>query len=371
MRKNKVVHLSSAHPRNDIRIFYKECMSLSKQAYEVHLVVADGLGNDFCNNLIIHDVKKCGGRYSRAIVASSRILKKSFSLRGDIYHLHDPELLWVGALLTLTGKSVIFDSHEDVPQQLLNKPYYHPKVLRVISYLYKKVESFICSRLRGVIAATPFIAIKFKAINANTINVCNYPILNEFILNINLRDELKEICYVGGLSAARGVRQIASAMSLVQADIRLNLVGGFSEKDLVNEMRLSSGWKNIIEHGILDRVGVSQIYSRSRVGLVTLLPISNYLDSLPIKMFEYMSAGIPVIASDFPLWKDIIYENKCGICVDPMDPSAIAKAINYLIEHPDEARQMGENGRKAVLLKYNWAQEEIKLIKFYEQILSA
>jgi glycosyltransferase involved in cell wall biosynthesis len=85
-------------------------------------------------------------------------------------------------------------------------------------------------------------------------------------------------------------------------------------------------------------------------------------------MFEYMSSGIPVIASNFPLWRDIIEGNRCGLCVDPLDPRAIASAIDYLVTHPDVARTMGENGRRAVLERYNWAVQANKLTDFYGAI---
>jgi glycosyltransferase involved in cell wall biosynthesis len=69
------------------------------------------------------------------------------------------------------------------------------------------------------------------------------------------------------------------------------------------------------------------------------------------------------------LWRDILEEDECGICVNPLDPQDIANAINYLISHPEEAKRMGENGRRAVLEKYNWSIEEKKLIQFYEEVL--
>jgi glycosyltransferase involved in cell wall biosynthesis len=121
--------------------------------------------------------------------------------------------------------------------------------------------------------------------------------------------------------------------------------------------------------GFLDRDRVRQVLSRSLAGLVLLHPIINYLDALPVKMFEYMCAGIPVIASDFPLWREIIQGNNCGLLVDPLEPTAIAKAIDYLVENPREAQRMGENGRKAVEARYNWESEEKKLLRFYDKIL--
>jgi glycosyltransferase involved in cell wall biosynthesis len=86
-------------------------------------------------------------------------------------------------------------------------------------------------------------------------------------------------------------------------------------------------------------------------------------------MFEYMAASLPVISSNNKLWKSIIDKHQCGICVDPMNPKEIAEAIQYIIEHPKEAEQMGINGKKAVLEIYNWANEEKKLLELYRNIL--
>jgi len=81
-----------------------------------------------------------------------------------------------------------------------------------------------------------------------------------------------------------------------------------------------------------------------------------------------MGVGLPVIVSDFPELKKIVEGNRCGICVNPLEPKEIAKAVEYLIEHPEEAKEMGENGRKAVLEKYNWENESKKLLKVYETL---
>jgi len=92
----------------------------------------------------------------------------------------------------------------------------------------------------------------------------------------------------------------------------------------------------------------------------------DHLNALLNKMFEYMAAGLPVIASNFPLWRDIIEGNGCGIMVDPKSPEEIAKAVEYLIDNPQEAKVMGENGRKAVEEKYSWNPEGEKLLALYK-----
>jgi glycosyltransferase involved in cell wall biosynthesis len=122
--------------------------------------------------------------------------------------------------------------------------------------------------------------------------------------------------------------------------------------------------------GWLDRGGVSDILSHSMAGLVTFLPAPNHIQAQPNKLFEYMSAGIPVIASNFPMWREIIADNDCGLLVDPLNPADIANAIDYLVSNPEEAQRMGANGRRAVHKRYSWTSEEKKLFAFYERTLN-
>jgi glycosyltransferase involved in cell wall biosynthesis len=103
--------------------------------------------------------------------------------------------------------------------------------------------------------------------------------------------------------------------------------------------------------------------------LVTFLPSPNHIDAQPNKMFEYMSAGVPVIASHFPLWREIVEGNDCGVCVDPLNPEEIARAIDFLVSHPERAEEMGRNGQRAVWERYNWGNEEMKLISLYGEVI--
>jgi glycosyltransferase involved in cell wall biosynthesis len=123
--------------------------------------------------------------------------------------------------------------------------------------------------------------------------------------------------------------------------------------------------------GFVDRESVRATMARSMAGMVLFHPEPNHIDAQPNKMFEYMSAGIPVIASNFPLWREIIEGAKCGICVSPLDPEEIAGTIRWIIEHPAEAKQMGKNGRRAVEERYNWDIEEKKLLGFYSTLAHA
>ena len=107
---------------------------------------------------------------------------------------------------------------------------------------------------------------------------------------------------------------------------------------------------------------------RARCGIILDHPIDNYLDSYSTKMFEYMACGLPVVCSDFPLWERLVGDADCGVVVDPLDPPAVAAAIEQLWKDPDEARRLGENGRRAVLDRFNWEAEFVKLEALYRQV---
>lgn len=360
-----VTHLTSVHSRYDTRIFIKQCRSLAAHGYDVFLVVADGRGDERKDGVKIFDAGRLSGRLNRMFKISQLVFRKAVELKADIYHLHDPELIPIGLKLKKLGKKVIFDAHEDLPRQLLNKPYLGPISRRFLSTITSIYEHYACRLFDGIIAATPFIRDKFLKINPNTVDINNFPLIGELETAVKWVEKLNEVSYVGGIGTIRGIRELIHACEFLHSQVRLNLAGSFYEPTVEAEVKSYMGWKHVNELGFKDRDGVRDVLTRSVAGLVTLHPAINYLDSLPVKMFEYMSAGIPVIASNFPLWRGIIEGNDCGFCVDPLNPKAIAGAIDYLVMNPDEARRMGENGRQAVLSKYNWTTEEKKLCAFY------
>ncbi|MNL00334.1 Spore coat protein SA [compost metagenome] len=241
----------------------------------------------------------------------------------------------------------------------------------MLSKAFSRYESWACRKLDGVVAATPFICEKFSRINPNTVDVSNFPMFGELTPSaVAWSSRALQVAYVGGISKVRGVRELVQALPHTSTAIRLKLGGKFSEHEFEKSVKGELGWERVDELGFLNRAGVRTVLAESIAGLVTLHPIINYLDALPVKMFEYMSAGIPVIASNFPLWQKIIDGSQCGICVDPLDSRAIARAIDYLVAHPDEAESMGRNGQKSIQERYNWNIEARKLVAFYRKVVN-
>lgn len=365
--KVKVCHITTVHPSDDVRIFHKECTSLAAFGFDVTLLILNAK-SDSKNGVQIKGVPyPFKNRFHRIYKAPKVALLAALQLNADVYHFHDPELLRIATALKKAGKKVIYDVHEDVPRQIIGK-YWIPKLFRIpISNVFEFYENRIAAKLDGIITATPFIRDRFLKINSNTIDINNFPILEEFDMNQEPNYSSKQVCYIGGIETVRGIKEMIDALEFTPYS--LTLAGKFSSMALEQEMKAKQQWYKVDFKGFLNRAEIKNTLQQSMAGLVTLHPIINYIDALPVKMFEYMAAGIPVIASDFPLWRSIVSESHCGTVVDPLNPKAIAAAITFYIEHPHIAKEQGANGKNAIRTKYNWNVEKEKLFQFYKKII--
>jgi len=360
----RVCHISTVHTPFSIRIFHKQLKSLNAAGYDVSFIVPNA-NNEKKDGIRIIALPKAKNRIHRTLWLTFKAFYLGLSQKADVYHFHDLELIPIGVILKFLKNKVIYDAHEDMPRQMLSKKYAAKFLPEKISWVIEKVENFAAKRFDAVVAATPFIRDRFLRLGCNSVDINNFPILSEVDQpDTGWFNKERAVCYVGGIGDIRGIFEMVEAIGKTNA--KLLLAGQFSSSSERDRVIGMFGWANVAELGQLTWMEVQQVLSRSIAGLVVLHPCRNYIDALPIKMFEYMAAGIPVIASNFPLWREIIEGDKCGICVDPLDSGAIAEAIQWIADHPGEAKRMGKNGQKAAKEKYNWKTEEKKLLTLYE-----
>jgi len=364
----KIIHLTTVHGRYDVRIFHKQCRSIAAHGYDVTLVVQDGKGDENRDGLRILDLGlPPSGRVRRILLSPWRAYRSLRRAPADIIHFHDPELLPVGFLLKRGKYHVIYDSHEDVPRDILSK-YWIPAPLRkMLSSLFEKLENCIAKRLDAVVGATPFIAKRFQRINPNSIAVNNFPIQEEFRPAIEPRPFSRTVCYIGGITRVRGSSELIESLSILR-DVTLIMCGPFESKAYEEELMSLPGWKYVDYRGVVGRNEVRKIMACSALGVVTFLPSPNHTDSQPNKIFEYMAAGLPLVASNFPLWRQIVEETQCGVCVDPASPAEIAQAIAKLLSNEAMCREMGKAGEEAVKSRFNWLNESKKLLNLYGEL---
>jgi glycosyltransferase involved in cell wall biosynthesis len=362
----KICHITSIHDRFDTRIFDKECKSLANDSHEVHLIVNDLFDDEVKNGIHIHSVKSpFKSKFHRFITskANKKIYKLALSINADIYHFHDPELLFTGYKLTLKNKKVIYDIHEDVPRQILFKEWI-PKLFRpIISFFFEIFENFFSIYYTALVVPVPLLYNRFNNKNSNISIVSNFP-YKEDINQANSYSVNNPLIYIGGLTWTRGISQIAKASFNINQ--HLVLCGSYSSKGLQN--LIEKNYVNVTHLGHLSKSQLKEQVSKSSIGLVTLLNSPNDYYAYPIKMFEYMAAGIPIIASNFPIYKSIVEEGNCGICVNPSNVEDISLVITYILNNPQIAKQMGENGKQLIRTKYNWSNEYIKLKNLYIKV---
>lgn len=363
----RIAHLSTAHGRRELRVHLKECNSLASNGYEVHYIVADGLGDERVGDVEVHDIGRAGGRFRRMLLRPWHMLVAARRINARIYHFHDPEILLIALFLLRGGAKVIYDSHEDVPRSLLSRDWIPTWIRPALSIVFEIFEDFVSRRLSAVIGATPNITDRFVRLNRNAIAINNYPLPSEIEDKVERHGHTRNVCYLGGIARIRGIEEMIRALEYI--DVQLILAGPFESTATEKAMRELPGWAKVDYRGQVSRKAVREIMAESQAGLVFFHPEPNHINAQPNKIFEYMSAGLPVLASDFPLWRQLLVESRAGLVANPLDSKSIAHIIGELLDNPQLAAEMGRRARESVLQSYLWTTEEKKLLNLYSKLL--
>ena len=367
----KVCHLTSVHPRNDVRVFHKECKSLAAAGYETTLIVADGIGDQLLNGVSIKDVGKPSTRISRIFSSTLKVLKAGRKTKADIYHFHDPELIFVSLFLSFKGEKVVFDVHENIVEQIKDKAWLSKPLRCLAAFLFQLLNRLAVSFFAIIIAEHSYSKIYsgWKTKYPLTV-VLNYPKLDSLKKFRSFNRNGNEFFYIGGVTNQRGLDIILEACSILkkqEIDFKVHFIGEVS--DDVDKERFHDLKDKVVFYGRMDLLDGYEISKQCIAGLAILKPIGNYMNSYPTKVFEYMSIGLPVITSEFELYKEVVLKNGAGVCVNPDSAIELAEIMTSFVNQEYDISNFGQQGVKSVEEKYSWQFEEKKLLNLYDKLL--
>jgi glycosyltransferase involved in cell wall biosynthesis len=364
----KVCMLSAIRPATEHRMLLKEGASLVRAGYRVSIVAPHTHDEVLCG-IAIKAVHKFSSRLARMVGTTWFVYREALRQRADVYHFHNTELIPVGWLLKLRGKRVLYDVREDTPADIRDK-YYLPRWARpAVAWAVDIAEKLSGRMLDGIVASSLHIGQRFP--RSKTVVIQSFPLLDEAMpASCPYLERPPMVLYIGSISPTRGVLELVEAMGLLPETLpaRLAIGGEFVPAALEQEARQKPGWKRTDYAGWQNRQGLLDMLSRARVGVVPFLSTGWHMDIQPIKLFEYMIAGLPIVCSDLPRLSEIVKEVQCGLLVEPGQPEAMAEAIQWLLEHPAEAQAMGNRGRQAVLQTYNWNSQAELLLDLYRRV---
>ncbi|PKL56640.1 MAG: glycosyltransferase WbuB [Methanomicrobiales archaeon HGW-Methanomicrobiales-6] len=369
----RICMLTTTHLPHDGRIFEKEAKSLAKE-HDVTIIAFSENGS----------IQEDGGVQIVAVRKPSSNLLHPLTLwrafrvclnhKCDVIHCHEPDALLIGVLTKfLKGRRVVYDIHEHWPSEIpfdLGLP--NATVLtRILEPLLSWGEVLLARFADAKIAVSESVAERFGRNGTLPVIVSNYSIAGSVPPAPQAGRSRNVIYMAGNMQLFHGIRECIQAMSKVAAtfpDVSLTLVGNIRED--IGAIAVKTDPRPVITMtGYLPYREMYETLREGSIGLLVFQPdYYNAYIGLPNKLFDYMLCGLPVVASDFPEICKVVSETECGVLVDPTSPDAIAEAIAYLLEHPDEARRMGENGRTAVLERYNWGEMEMRLLEVYRLV---
>jgi glycosyltransferase involved in cell wall biosynthesis len=370
MRTTKVCHITTVHPVFDPRIFRKELRSLVNAGYDVSLI-AQHEKNETIDGVHIVALPKTAGRLQRMITLPVKAFWLAISRKADVYHFHDPELIPLGIVLRLLGKIVIYDVHEDYVTAMAVKEYM-PKWIRSFMAFFIRVPEVIGKLLFTVVLAEAYYRERFPEGHI----LRNYPLLSDMkLVSSKCEEQADSTCrliYTGNLTEERGALIYANISKFI-GGIEVYCIGNCPTEAADRMVDIAGLNSALYIEGVNARVPFDRIleyYGKYDwlAALAIFLPDPHSIRKELTKFYEYMMMGIPIVASNFPVWKTLVEKNECGICVDPLNLNEIRGAIDFLSRNPDTRKKMGENGKRLVMEKYNWETESRKLLHLYEQL---
>lgn len=303
------------------------------------------------------------------------VIRRLNTLRPALIHCHDfdtlPAGLWYGWRKRIP---VIYDAHEYYAE--LIRPRLQGRSGYFIVDAIRRLDLWSAGRASAVVTVDETLGAIYRMRNRRVVIVGHYPSRNlvQEPAEVFTRPQMN-LLYVGRLSADRGTLIYARLLwHLLDRGIpvRLHLAGSFiPEGERETFIQQIGGLEdNIKDHGWVAYDQLPELLRIADIGLAILLPEPRYIAALPVKLFEYMAAGLPVVASNFPQVREVVESSTCGLLVDPeQELKQVADAIAEWWHHPEIPRHLGANGRRAIQDQYNWENLAARLVGLYSELI--
>jgi glycosyltransferase involved in cell wall biosynthesis len=379
----RVAFLSLTHPFDDTRILHKEARALAEAGYDVvHIAPDDGRGAPerlHGVRIALHSTGPHAGRLGRVI----RLWRRAWVERAGVLHANEVES-WLVALLVKAGRPrtrVVFDVHEHFPSRFAEPRF--PRWLRWVGEPGIRLLFRLLTPVTDhLIFAKHSVAPDFRVGPDRHTFVFNYapraagaPMRAEIDPRIRAEFGPHPVAvHLGGWSRARGWPQLLVALSLMRhRDLRVVAFGEIEEG-------ASVFWAEAERLGVRDRIDLRsrvtydelfEYLAAADVGLMLYQPgILNHVYAFPMKLYDYMRAGLPSIGPRFAVEvAPVIEQERCGWLIDTGDPAELATVLDEVCENRAAARDAGRRGHDAVMRSYHWEAQAVRLVRVYERLV--
>ncbi|QOL24419.1 glycosyltransferase [Thalassotalea sp. LPB0316] len=366
----KLTIIAPVHKATDIRVVKKQCVTAVKAGLSVTLFARGALDPALVGKVEYNELKY-NSRFQRFLLQPS-LFRHALKTNADIFHIHNPDTLLIGLLLKLSGKKVVYDSHEFFKEKIMLRQWV-PLIVRPLLASFVDSLERLSSKLFDATIVT-----QLRQLNRfhNTVLIGNAPIYSEKVLPPKPPVSSKlALVYLGGVSQDRGVNYMLELVTNMnkQQPTHLYIIG-----PIINEKNSSQILHRIQQNqyseylGELEQKRAFDYVQKSHFGLAVLKDVADYKYSDPNKLYEYMINGTLYIASSFKSWREKLEKDTDGIFVDVADINSelVSKLIN-IAESEEQYRLSVEKNQKFIKDKYNWQLIEApKLIALYEELIS-
>ncbi|HEV7346757.1 glycosyltransferase [Telluribacter sp.] len=367
-----ILLLSTVHPPTDPRIVYKIAPALAR-TYQVYCALPHATVSPASEvPVTLIRLPAFSRLLFRLLLCHPVVLWKCLHLRPQVVHIFVPELIPMAFLFRWLGAEVIYEVQENLYKKFSLKRYNNEPLFQ---QLFRWFDHLARRYFRCVLTEHAYLD-EYRHLRYPSTVVHNYvslPFIDKFKGKTTPVSAPATFYYSGVISMERAFDTLVAALARLKGvypEFKVHLFGPiqFDWQEAEALPGFAAVRSNLTFYGYTD-LRVALPYAQGAVaGIALLKPVGDYPDSYTTKLFEYMALGLPVITSDFPLYRDVVERHRCGFCLAPHDAGAVAQALQWLIEHPDEAAAMGQRGRQAVENEYNWRSEEALLLNLYGTI---